>query len=710
MSTKTSTHWNIFSPRDRFASPREAAFAEKEVDWQNPASSEANACTLGFAAWEIKEAFSRIGNTAATLCGLEQPGRPGTAEVWLFTQDHRPSSLPPHVSDAVTPTSSNPQAYAISMADTPDPIVIIVGNTRVGGLYGAYAFLNYLGCRWFGVEDEESVHPESLVTRREDFPIQSSPSYETRGFVGDDRGGDDFLIWMARNRMNAWGFENPPLGRKLGIQLFSGDHDLWQRMLPAETYGSTHPEWYALIDGERVFDLHVERGANICLSNADARKEVAANLVQSLLSGTYQWADYFYLWSLDAGRWCQCANCQAFGNGMDKMLALAMDCHTEWRTQAEKQPSKRPLKFFVTAYHETLPYPTIPLPKDFPYHDILAALFPIERCYAHSIFDPHCSANSLVIRAMKDWLQSPWAKNGALLMGEYFGVSTFAGMMVPLWTRILEDIPAYHRAGIRHINYMHVVTRQQGGLAITNNLFAAVCWNASINGRVFLDDVFRDRYPGISKAIFAVYQRLEEALKNCKAWKHYLATPRGNSRALLPSPLENSSVASINYILRLEGLTAGELFPTDHLSFDSPSAAGLPSMKSVLGDFEAIMDDWNALVKQTTDEHLAARLELETRRLAYTLNLYRFNFWLAAVRLAQAAGDPCPMEPITQLRVQGELLRQETEMTRYNFTDTEYGFLTNGLTASWHPKSYSRLMQLAGFEKTAEAGQDAMLA
>ncbi len=703
--------WNIFAPKDRFASPEEAAFAEMQVDWQNPASSEANACTLSFAAWEIKDAFSRIGNTEAILCGLEQPATHDGAQIWIFSQDHRSGApLPSHIRNAVIPAGDDPQAYTISMADTPEPVVVIVGNTRVGGLYGAYAFLGHLGCRWFGGEEEESVYPECLAIRRTDFPIQSSPSFETRGFVGNNRGGDDFLVWMARNRFNAWGLENPHLGKKLGIQFFSGDHDLWQLMLPPEKYSSEHPDWYGLVDGQRVFDLHVEKGVNICLSNADARREVAGNLIQSLLAGRERWADYFYLFGLDGGRWCQCQDCQAFGNATDKMIALAIDCHREWQIQAKKRSVQRPLKFLVAAYHETLPYPKLPLPNDFPFTEILVALFPIERCYAHSIFNRNCSANSIVVRAMGDWLQSRWAKNGAILMGEYFDVSTFAGMMVPLWSRIIEDLPAYYDSGVRHINYMHVVTRKQGGLAITNSAFAAVCWNTNINGRDLLDDIFLIRYPGLSKPIFALYQRLEEALKNCKAWKHYLATPYKESRALLPSSLENSSVASINYILRLDGLTADELFPTDHLAFDSRSAAGLPSMRDVLNEFEAVVQDWKMLKDQVKDERLRNRLTLETRRIAYTLNLYRFNFWLAAVRIAQAAGDPCPIDPITQLHACGELLRQETEMTRHNFTDNEHGFLTNGLTASWHPKTYSRLMLLAGFAKAADTGEDVSLA
>lgn len=706
-----NTNWNIFTPRDRFASPQEAAFAETEIAWSNPGSREANACTLGFAAWEIKEAFSRIGSTTASLCALEEPRHLETAQIWIFTQDHRQESLLPHIRNAATPLNDDPQAYAISMPDTLHPVVIIVGNTRVGGLYGAYAFLHYLGCRWFGVEEEESVYPESLAIRKTDFPIQSSPSFETRGFVGDNRGGDDFLIWMARNRMNAWGFENPHLGRKLGIQIFSGDHDLWQHTLPSEKHGSEHPDWYGLVDGQRIFDLHVERGTNICLSNADARREVAVNLAQSLISGKERWSDYFYLFGLDCARWCQCQNCQDFGNRTDHMIALALDCHREWQTQAEKHAVHRPLKFVVAAYHETLLYPERPLPEDFPFNDILVALFPIERCYAHGIFDGNCSANSLVVRAMRDWLQSPWAKNGAILMGEYFGVSTFAGMMAPLWTRILEDIPAYYESGIRHINYMHVVTRQQGGLSITNSVFVAVCWDVGLNGKDLLDDIFAFRYPEMDEPIAALYRRLEETLKNCKAWKHYLATPRKDCRSLLPSPLKNSSLASINYILGLEGLTAEELFPTDHLAFDFESAAGLPSMRDVLKDFEGIVRDWHTLVNALPEhDRLKDRLALETRRIVYTWNLYCFNYWLAAVRLAQAAGEPCPMDQITRLRSYGELLRKETEMTKYNFTDNEYGFLTNGLTASWHPKTYSRLMHLADFEKTADMGEDAALA
>jgi hypothetical protein len=57
--------------------------------------------------------------------------------------------------------------------------------------------------------------------------VTQQPDFLTRGFFAwENRGDPQFLLWMARNRMNFWCVEqrDHPLMRKLGIQMGWGQH------------------------------------------------------------------------------------------------------------------------------------------------------------------------------------------------------------------------------------------------------------------------------------------------------------------------------------------------------------------------------------------------------------------------------------------------------------------------------------------------------
>ena len=130
--------------------------------------------------------------------------------------------------DAKQLADLGPEGYRIKTATVEGRrVTLVAGGGRVGTLYGVYDLLHRLGCRWFAPGEFHEEMPRVELDpglRRYRAAVASSAA----GFyVWEDRGDPEFLLWMARNRLNYWCVEqnDQPLMRKLGIQLACGTHD-----------------------------------------------------------------------------------------------------------------------------------------------------------------------------------------------------------------------------------------------------------------------------------------------------------------------------------------------------------------------------------------------------------------------------------------------------------------------------------------------------
>ena len=220
--------------------------------------------------------------------------------------------------------------------------------------------------------------------------IIRNPSFLTRGFLGlGDRGDTDILYWMARNRLNYC--DEPkkgiPIRKKLGMMLVKGGHSMQSKYIPWHgeypynvpgfsgddnkpedpyapsgestgdangdgklTYFEAHPEWYGLLNGKRSDKSDIYGGTNFCTSNRDACKELAKNLVQSLIDGELKNVDIVNFWMLDMGKWCECENCKKQGNYSDRLLNLCYIIQEEIQKAQQDKRLNRPVSLATLAY------------------------------------------------------------------------------------------------------------------------------------------------------------------------------------------------------------------------------------------------------------------------------------------------------------------------------------------------------------------------
>lgn len=207
--------------------------------------------------------------------------------------------------------------------------VVLAGRSPRATLYAVYHFLErYVGCRW--LEPGDDTVPSLSKIELKNIDSVEEPVYTFRSVVSFPFTVDRFLLeadWIAKNRLN-WthpGINHPHVWRecrgaetvmpeitKRGLHMLWGGHT-FQTWIPTDVYFETHPEFFGLVDGERIPQVN-DKGS-LCLSNSDLQKEVAKNILR--FSEENPDIEVLDIWMNDTADWCGCENCEKMDGAPD---------------------------------------------------------------------------------------------------------------------------------------------------------------------------------------------------------------------------------------------------------------------------------------------------------------------------------------------------------------------------------------------------------
>jgi hypothetical protein len=199
---------------------------------------------------------------------------------------------------AYTPAASlGDEGYAIGRKGR--TLFLIGGRTR-GPINAVYALLEEdLGCRWYAGESARIPHPATLRLN------PATRSYVPPLIIRDPFYSDAFNpTWSLRNRTNAPGAAVP---EEWGGRM---DYDgmfvhTFNRLVPPDQYLKDHPEYYALINGQR-------NPQQLCLTNPDVLKIATAAVLDMLKTNPN--TEIAEVSPNDGGQHCACPNCAAIDN------------------------------------------------------------------------------------------------------------------------------------------------------------------------------------------------------------------------------------------------------------------------------------------------------------------------------------------------------------------------------------------------------------
>ncbi len=371
--------------------------------------------------------------------------------------------------------AEHPQAFAIVARPTG---IDLAGATSTATLYAVYDFLERLGCRWFMPGEIGEVVPHTPTITVAPVQVVEQPDFIGR-YLGASK------PWATRN--------------KLGGKYFPSSHS-WNFLLPPSKYFADHPEYFALVDGER-------RPTQLCTSNPDVIKLVAAAIEQYLRAHPdNQWIG---IGPNDGGGFCQCERCRALDTGdwdpysgevsiSDRFLTFA---NAVARLVHEQFPDA---KFAYYIYHN---YMRPPL-KVKPDPSITGALAPINLCRVHGLDNPVCPERVYWKMLLERW---PQVMKEVYHRGYAYNL---AGPQVPLslvsvWRR---EVPACKRAGIVGFRVESQVC--WASHMPTPYIMAKLFWDADADVDALLDDYFTKFFGPAAGPMYRYWKTLDDALYN----------------------------------------------------------------------------------------------------------------------------------------------------------------------------------------------------
>lgn len=315
--------------------------------------------------------------------------------------------------------------------------VTIEGGRQRGTLYGAYALLEKLGCRWYA-QNCTVVRPAASLTLPALDEVQQ-PAFEYREIFITEACGKD---WAARNRLNGNFTElDASTGGKVVYYPFG--HSFY-KLVPPEKYYALHPEYYSLTGGQRR-----ATNAQLCLTNPD--------VLQIAIGQVLRWAEehpdanVFSVAQNDEDAWCECPACsrieQEEGAHSGPILHFV---NAIAAAVSRKYPDKW-IDTFAYRYSERPPAKVKAHPN------VRVRLAPIGACEAHPY--AQCPQNRIVMEHLRGWARV----TNKIYVWHY--ITDFNGYLAPFpnLDELGSDLAMYRRHNVAGLFLQGARSKGGGG-------------------------------------------------------------------------------------------------------------------------------------------------------------------------------------------------------------------------------------------------------
>ena len=412
--------------------------------------------------------------------------------------------------------------------------IAIIGQGSQGTLFAAFEFLRDQGCRWYMPTAFGSVVPKRRQLDLPDAARRHTPSFSRRGWSPTAASGGVwrtvYYPWAVRNGLNAmlegavvdyapehgYGTQGRD-GHTLYGLIPSGDHGR-----RADTFAA-HPEWYPLVDGNRVWEYRDGRPAQACTSNPQVVEEVARQIMEYFRQ--HPRCRRFSLGHNDEpSYWCECADCRAL-DGPDSTW-VKNDIYDAYGNRSKAGPgpmSTRYVKFinqvarlvgreFPDHYISFYAYGSTcgpPVGADWSLESNVIVQYSHggEECYRHSLHDAACETNAELV----EWM-GQWASRGNPVI--YYDYPPMGPNPNPptgfthSYKRYLVELKAMGASGV-----LGEDQGTYGGSGLFHYLKARLLWDIDSDVDQLVHEFCRDLYGGAGDTMVRFYQTLESQLQ-----------------------------------------------------------------------------------------------------------------------------------------------------------------------------------------------------
>jgi uncharacterized protein DUF4838/glycosyl hydrolase family 67 len=266
--------------------------------------------------------------------------------------------------------------------------ITIFGGRPRGTLYGVYEFFEeHCGVRY--LTHDHTYYPEN----GRDITIESRrytylPRFAFRwSYYGETNRNPVFAARLHTNTVRG----EEKLGGITGYKLVS--HNV-AYLVPPATYGKEHPEYFALVNGRRVLEMH-GGGPQLCMTNPDVLEVVVQATLDAIEKNPT--LKNFNVAHMDNVSYCTCEHCAAIDAREESHAGATLSFVNAVAERIEKTYPEVLISTYAYQYTRKPPK-TIRARKN-----VMIQLCSIECCDFHAIDDPDCSANREFCEDMAGW-------------------------------------------------------------------------------------------------------------------------------------------------------------------------------------------------------------------------------------------------------------------------------------------------------------------
>lgn len=373
---------------------------------------------------------------------------------------------------------------------------VVAGGGAAGVVYGAYAFLEELGCRWFWPGKLGEAVPRRDVGTLGQLDKAEAPDFRVR-WVGESE-------WGMRNRMNV----NVPFPDRTHCLQFWGWYHTTHEMVPATQF-QAHPEYFGVRGRRRTSS---RRAGQLCLTHPEVLSHITT-FVRSRLDEDPS-LDAVVIGPNDNNRFCQCPHCSSQDEGPRGVMgqfSRRMCCL--YRAIADNVAASHPGKRIKVGVYSGYALPPLDKSVRIPDNVYVQLCHNSHYCYGHSVLEPTCEKNAVFRSALDEWVRR--AEN--VLIYEYYYKASWAELPWPRVHMIAKEIRYYHELGVKGLATQYAADRpwgtaNEGTLGLTYYITAKLLWDADADVDALLDDYFAKFYGPAGPAMKRCATALETAM------------------------------------------------------------------------------------------------------------------------------------------------------------------------------------------------------
>lgn len=381
--------------------------------------------------------------------------------------------------------------------------ILIAGGNPRGTLYGVIAFLSdQLGCRWYTPDFNKIPKTKDIILNA--INKRDKPAFEYREAWYKEAYDAE---WAVHNRLNP-SIVPPPDSMGGGYKIYPFVHTFYQLVSP-DTYFSTHPEYFSMVDGKRK-----GHEAQLCLTNPDVLK-IATETV-------YRWIKeqpdvrVLSVDQNDGYGFCECSNCKAIDDAEGSHSGTILNFVNQIAdTVAQTNPEIR-IQTLAYVYSEVPPKNIKPKPN------VTIRLCHYEYCSAHSL--EGCDSHKVFLERLKGWSDIA----DRITIWDYF--TDFNHYLVPFpnFETFKHDVKFYADHNCIGLFAQGCNVAQNGGgefASLRAWVFARLMWNPHQNSQALIDEFVENVYGDAAPYIKTYIDLLHEKVKPDSVYFSIYAKP-----------------------------------------------------------------------------------------------------------------------------------------------------------------------------------------